>query len=276
MTPNSAILFDDGSGGRNKLKRYVYDFVFNDSSTQEVVYQKTTAPLVKDVLSGFSAAVFAYGATGSGQFYIRPWTPKINIFSFSFISCRKVSCCYLNKLLTAGLFAHINEFALFRTHTMLGPNPRKAMTPSTGLPSSSGSDSNNTGDGLMVKAIADIFKFVEASEDPREFRVSFVEDCSGAFRGSTQMKIYAKIVYVLLGKMCSWIQSTKAQAAWFPNLSVTEPIEFWEEEGKLYHPKTRPFIFGELSEAEIIHLSWLFFFCGLLWHAESWTSFMKA
>lgn len=55
---------------------------------------------------------------------------------------------------------------------MLGPNPRKAMTPSTGLPSSSGSDSNNTGDGLMVKAIADIFKFVEASEDPREFRVS--------------------------------------------------------------------------------------------------------
>lgn len=72
VTPNSAILFDDGSGGRNKLKRYVYDYVFNDSSTQEVVYQKTTAPLVKDVLSGFSAAVFAYGATGSGQFYIRP------------------------------------------------------------------------------------------------------------------------------------------------------------------------------------------------------------
>lgn len=85
---------------------------------------------------------------------------------------------------------------------MLGPNPRKAMTPSTGLPSSSGSDSNNTGDGLMVKAIADIFKFVEASEDPREFRVSFVEDCLGAFQGSTEMKINAKIVYVLLGKMC--------------------------------------------------------------------------
>lgn len=66
VTPNSAILFDEG-GSRNKLKRYVYDHVFNDSSTQEIVYQETTAALVKDVLNGFSAAVFAYGATGSGQ-----------------------------------------------------------------------------------------------------------------------------------------------------------------------------------------------------------------
>lgn len=65
VTPNSAILFDEG-GGRNKLRRYVYDHVFNDSSSQEIVYQKTTAALVKDVLCGFSAAVFAYGSTGSG------------------------------------------------------------------------------------------------------------------------------------------------------------------------------------------------------------------
>lgn len=81
---------------------------------------------------------------------------------------------------------------------MLGPNPRKAATPSTAnpAPSSSGSDSNKTGDGLMVsfgfsnlhtlniknrlsvffvaqvKAIDDIFRFVEASERPQEFRVS--------------------------------------------------------------------------------------------------------
>lgn len=66
VTPNSAILFDEGGSSRNKLRRYVYDHVFNDSMSQEVVYQKTTAALVKDVLHGFSAAVFAYGATGSG------------------------------------------------------------------------------------------------------------------------------------------------------------------------------------------------------------------
>lgn len=65
VTPSSAILFDEG-GSRNKPRRYVYDHVFDDRTSQEVVYQKTTAALVKDVLNGFSAAVFAYGCTGSG------------------------------------------------------------------------------------------------------------------------------------------------------------------------------------------------------------------
>ena len=57
---------------------------------------------------------------------------------------------------------------------MLGPNPKKAATPSvlTTVPTSSSSDSSGTGDGLMVKAIDDIFRFVEASENPKEFRVS--------------------------------------------------------------------------------------------------------
>lgn len=67
VTPNGAILFDEG-GTRNKLRRYVYDHVFDDAMSQELVYQKTTAALVKDVLNGFSAAVFAYGSTGSGSF----------------------------------------------------------------------------------------------------------------------------------------------------------------------------------------------------------------
>jgi hypothetical protein len=61
---------------------------------------------------------------------------------------------------------------------MLGPNPRKAATPSTtnSVPVSSGSDSsNNTGDGLMVKAIDDIFERISSSENPQEFRVSFSE-----------------------------------------------------------------------------------------------------
>lgn len=32
-----------------------------------MVYKNTTAPLVEDVLKGYNAAVFAYGATGSGK-----------------------------------------------------------------------------------------------------------------------------------------------------------------------------------------------------------------
>lgn len=64
----NAILLDEGtSGSRNKFRRYVYDHVFDDKNSQEMVYQKTTAPLVRDVLNGISAAVFAYGATGSGK-----------------------------------------------------------------------------------------------------------------------------------------------------------------------------------------------------------------
>lgn len=46
----------------------MYDYVFAEDSTQDEVYQTTTSPLIKDVLKGYSAAVFAYGATGSGKF----------------------------------------------------------------------------------------------------------------------------------------------------------------------------------------------------------------
>lgn len=42
----------------------MYDYVFSEQASQEEVYHTTTSPLIKDVLKGLSAAVFAYGATG--------------------------------------------------------------------------------------------------------------------------------------------------------------------------------------------------------------------
>jgi Kinesin motor domain len=87
-----------------------------------MVYQTTTAPLVRDVLAGYTAAVFAYGATGSGK-----------------------------------------------THTMLGPNPKKARTPQGAT--NSGNVVKPNSDGLMVKAISEIFNFVEAAENPSAFKV---------------------------------------------------------------------------------------------------------
>lgn len=58
---------------------------------------------------------------------------------------------------------------------MLGPNPKKAATPSSSSSTSSNNsetpNTNLSGDGLMVRAIADIFKFVEESENPQEFKV---------------------------------------------------------------------------------------------------------
>nr|XP_050858524.1 kinesin-like protein KIF19 isoform X2 [Vespula vulgaris] len=55
-----------------KLKRsfprqYLFDVVFGEDATQEAVYNGTTKNLVQDVLNGYNATVFAYGATGAGK-----------------------------------------------------------------------------------------------------------------------------------------------------------------------------------------------------------------
>lgn len=113
VSSNTSLLFDDGS---NRPRRYAYDYVFGEDASQETVYEKTTAPLVRDVLNGLQAAVFAYGATGSGK-----------------------------------------------THTMLGPNPKRSTT----------TDNQSPSVGLMLQAIESIFKYVESSDDSKSFRVSF-------------------------------------------------------------------------------------------------------
>lgn len=68
VTPSSnAILFDEG-GRRQKFRRYVYDHVFDEDSSQEMVYKTLAAPLVRDVLlHGITGSIFAYGSTGSGM-----------------------------------------------------------------------------------------------------------------------------------------------------------------------------------------------------------------
>jgi len=48
---------------------YEYDFVFGENTTQEEVYENTTANLIKQVVEGYSATIMAYGATGSGKTY---------------------------------------------------------------------------------------------------------------------------------------------------------------------------------------------------------------
>ncbi|XP_017784963.1 PREDICTED: kinesin-like protein KIF19 isoform X2 [Nicrophorus vespilloides] len=52
---------------RGSDKQYSFDVVFGEDSTQEEVYEKTTGSLVKDILNGYNATVFAYGATGAGK-----------------------------------------------------------------------------------------------------------------------------------------------------------------------------------------------------------------
>jgi len=46
---------------------FTFDSVFQPSATQAEVYQEAAAPLVDDVLAGYSCTMFAYGQTGSGK-----------------------------------------------------------------------------------------------------------------------------------------------------------------------------------------------------------------
>lgn len=52
---------------RYKDKRFMFDRVFRHDATQHDVYESTAMPLLKGILDGYNATVFAYGATGCGK-----------------------------------------------------------------------------------------------------------------------------------------------------------------------------------------------------------------
>eukprot|EP00854_Cymbomonas_tetramitiformis_P020909 gene20909-25076_t len=67
LDPDSEKSYLDSVQHRSKEKRYTFDVVFGKQSTNEEVYDLTVGRMVADVMSGRSATVFAYGATGSGK-----------------------------------------------------------------------------------------------------------------------------------------------------------------------------------------------------------------
>ncbi|KAG2234587.1 hypothetical protein BDF21DRAFT_375356 [Thamnidium elegans] len=48
-------------------KSFTYDYVFNNDSEQQEVYQKAASPLLEKFIEGFNATILAYGQTGSGK-----------------------------------------------------------------------------------------------------------------------------------------------------------------------------------------------------------------
>ncbi|XP_053393592.1 kinesin-like protein KIF19 [Mercenaria mercenaria] len=54
---------------RSREKQFVFDTCFDGSCTQEDVYESSTKFLIDNVITGYNATVFAYGATGAGKTY---------------------------------------------------------------------------------------------------------------------------------------------------------------------------------------------------------------
>ena len=52
-----------------KEATFKFDFAFDTQTEQADIYQYTTSHLVKQIINGFNATVFAYGATGTGKTY---------------------------------------------------------------------------------------------------------------------------------------------------------------------------------------------------------------
>ena len=74
---------DDKMGGidylrldRTKDKSFAFDHVFDETMTQQQVFDGTAARVINDVLAGANACVFAYGATGSGKTFTMMGQPE--------------------------------------------------------------------------------------------------------------------------------------------------------------------------------------------------------
>ncbi|KAH6639293.1 P-loop containing nucleoside triphosphate hydrolase protein [Boeremia exigua] len=63
-------------GKRVKDQTFAFDRVFDDTTSQADIYESTAKPLLDNVLDGYNATVFAYGATGCGKTHTITGSPS--------------------------------------------------------------------------------------------------------------------------------------------------------------------------------------------------------
>lgn len=68
-TERQEVVAVKAQGDRQSRLSFRFDHVLSSFSTQIDVFAVTLKPLIRDVLSGYEAAVFAYGQTGTGKTY---------------------------------------------------------------------------------------------------------------------------------------------------------------------------------------------------------------
>lgn len=52
---------------KEQPKNFAFEKIFDEEATQEEVFHKSTAPLLKHALMGYNGTVFVYGQTGTGK-----------------------------------------------------------------------------------------------------------------------------------------------------------------------------------------------------------------
>ncbi|NXN28047.1 KI18B protein, partial [Nycticryphes semicollaris] len=67
--PSGSVPPARGPKHQGKDLTFVFDRVFEETATQEEVFQHTTREVLDSVLNGYNCSVFAYGATGAGKTY---------------------------------------------------------------------------------------------------------------------------------------------------------------------------------------------------------------
>ncbi|MCL4131853.1 UNVERIFIED_CONTAM: hypothetical protein GTU68_033139 [Idotea baltica] len=59
--------FRDLSKKNHKEQKFIFERIFDPSSTNDQIFETTTKDIVDTILNGYNCSVFAYGATGSGK-----------------------------------------------------------------------------------------------------------------------------------------------------------------------------------------------------------------
>jgi kinesin family protein 18/19 len=72
VNENIVVIKKDSCGGYLKseqaiLNEYMYDYVFDENSSQTDVFERTTKPFLPNLFEGLNVTVFCYGATGAGK-----------------------------------------------------------------------------------------------------------------------------------------------------------------------------------------------------------------
>lgn len=65
--PSEMLIVSNSAITHNAKQRFRFDSVFPETASQESVFEEMAAPLVRAVCSGYNAALFAYGQTGTGK-----------------------------------------------------------------------------------------------------------------------------------------------------------------------------------------------------------------